>query len=81
MRRYSNRMNPNDFSKLKGYAMTGYLCAAFALPFVPPYLASKRTQQDGSWKTRSAITGNPHEGQLKLTMFRPPLKLQFKPCC
>jgi len=52
LRQYSNRMNPNDSSKLKGYAMTGYLCAAFALPFVPPYLASKRTKQDGTWMTR-----------------------------
>jgi len=52
LRHYSHRLNPNDSSRLKGYAMTGYLCAAFALPFVPPYLASKRTKQDGTWLTR-----------------------------
>lgn len=52
IRHYSHRLNPNGSSKLKEYAMIGYLCAAFALPFVPPYLASKRTKQDGTWLTR-----------------------------
>jgi hypothetical protein len=68
-------------SKLKGYAMNGYLYAAFTLPFVPPYLASKRTKEDGTCQTRysnrsfkynSVSSHNP--------TYRPPIKMQLKPC-
>jgi hypothetical protein len=54
IRNYSHRA-PRDqshYAGLKGYALTGYLCAAFVIPFVPPYLASKRTKQDGTYLTR-----------------------------
>ncbi len=53
LRQYSRQAAPSELSgKVKGYAVTGYLCTAFVAPFVPPYLASKRTQQDGTWLTR-----------------------------
>jgi hypothetical protein len=35
--------------------VTGYLVAAFMLPFLPPYLASRRSKQDGSWATRYVL--------------------------
>jgi hypothetical protein len=52
IRRYSQRAAHDRHFRLKTYAMMGYLCGAFALPFLPPYLASRRTKRDGSWETR-----------------------------
>lgn len=52
IRHYSHHAPRNAQSRLKGYAVTGYLVAAFTLPFLPPYLASKRSERDGSWATR-----------------------------
>jgi hypothetical protein len=43
------------FNRLQRCAATGYVCAALALPFVPPYLATQRTKRDGSWTTRSVL--------------------------
>ncbi|KAF2672674.1 hypothetical protein BT63DRAFT_450702 [Microthyrium microscopicum] len=57
-RQYSTHTSHNSdrVAGAIGYAMTGYLAGAFVLPFVPPYLASRRTQQDGSFQTRPPIT-------------------------
>lgn len=52
VRRYSQRATKDPLYRLKAYAALGYLGAAFTLPFVPPYLASRWSKQDGSWLTR-----------------------------
>lgn len=56
LRRYSQQHAcpvPKHY-RLKGLAMSGYLVAAFALPFIPPYMASKQSEQDGTFMTRWA---------------------------
>jgi hypothetical protein len=60
IRSYSQRIpkDNSNYAGLKGYALTGYLCAAFVVPFVPPYLASKRTKQDGTYLTRLVLLFN-----------------------
>ncbi|KAF2436920.1 hypothetical protein EJ08DRAFT_577821 [Tothia fuscella] len=54
IRQYSHQPFQKDSShyRLKACAMTGYLCSAFTLPFVPAYIASKRAERDGSYATR-----------------------------
>jgi hypothetical protein len=55
VRLYSSGGGPGNsgrFNRLQRCAATGYVCAALALPFVPPYLATQRTKRDGSWTTR-----------------------------
>lgn len=54
MRHYSSHL-PNDHSKIKGLAATGYVVAAFTLPFVPPYIASRKAERDGTFETRPPI--------------------------
>ncbi|KAF2402993.1 hypothetical protein EJ06DRAFT_527955 [Trichodelitschia bisporula] len=55
-RTYAHRtpVNPPLY-RLKLAVVSGYLIGAFTLPFVPPYLASKRSRQDGTWATRPPL--------------------------
>jgi hypothetical protein len=52
LRRYSTHLPRDPHYRLKATLMTGYLVAAFTLPFVPPLLESRRTKADGTYLTR-----------------------------
>jgi hypothetical protein len=88
VRLYSSGGGPGGngrFNRLQRCAATGYVCAALALPFVPPYLATQRTKRDGSWTTRSVsplpflFTSCRGTGLANVGRNRPPLKYTYRP--
>ncbi|KAF2455606.1 hypothetical protein BDY21DRAFT_373229 [Lineolata rhizophorae] len=52
IRRYSHHAPQDPHFRLKVVGMTGYLAGAFALPFVPPLLETRRSRRDGTDITR-----------------------------
>ena len=52
VRRYSSHMHQDPYLRAKAFILNTYLVSAFALPFVPPLMASRRAKKDGSVCTR-----------------------------
>jgi hypothetical protein len=56
--RYYSQQIPHDrSSRIQAWAMTGYICGAVVLPFVPPYVKSKKAREDGTSETRYGSAG------------------------
>ncbi|KAF1986566.1 hypothetical protein K402DRAFT_393633 [Aulographum hederae CBS 113979] len=59
LRSYSTHPSQPRNPRLQSSLATSYLLTAFALPFIPPYIASTRARQDGSYATRPPIAWKP----------------------
>lgn len=53
-RRYSTHVPRDPHYRLKATLATGYVVSAFALPFVPPLIETRRAKADGSYLTRES---------------------------
>ncbi|KAF1833996.1 hypothetical protein BDW02DRAFT_589281 [Decorospora gaudefroyi] len=63
IRHYSTRLPRDPHYRLKASLATGYVVSAFALPFVPPLLETRRARADGSYLTReNAYCYSPYLG-------------------
>ncbi|KAK3078543.1 hypothetical protein LTS18_007249, partial [Coniosporium uncinatum] len=55
VRAYATQAPRPLYTRLQSLAAAGYLGSAFTLPFVPPYLATKRAEANGSASTRAPL--------------------------